>query len=44
VAQTIVDNLESIEIEIEHRKRTPDRAQAGFGKPAPETLDEHRAV
>src|ERR1051326_5546850 len=44
VAETVVDDLEAIEIEGEHGEAAARPAPAALVEPAPERLDEHRTV
>ena len=44
VAEAVVDDLEAIEIEVEHRERVADAPQPELLEAAAEPLDEHRAV
>ena len=44
VAEAVVDDLEAIEIEIEHREPAAAAPLLELVEPAPEPLDEHRAV
>ena len=44
VAEAVVDDLEAVEIEVEHGERRARAAQLELFEPAAEPLDEHRAV
>src|SRR5262245_31267291 len=44
VSETVVDHLESIEVEIEHGESTPREPFLELGEPPSQPLDEDRAV
>ena len=44
VAEAVVDDLESIEVEIQHRERIADAPDLDLVEPAPEPFHEDRAV